>query len=420
MSPPTYAQASTLTDQPTFRAATLAQLAAPAAPLQPAPVAGWSESAPQRLLVEDFAADMAVESKIRAAIASTISPQQAVAAGADWVRACLGWFGEDYIPALPSTWAIPFQVAATSAPLTVDNTTVLQVQATDGQIFLCTQATAVTFNAAGSYQGTLTFVARASGTISTSTASNIQNGKILTGPAGLSLIPTPVNLTAGRDIETPQQAILRCLGKWTRLGAGWTTQAFDYLIPSFAPSVTSWYVDDSNPVGPGSVQVWLADAAAPATTAEVNAVLAGLTAPGVKPIGSGPVSVLKANAHPLTINITVAGDGTNANLAADITAALTTLWQAYPVGPALLVAQVVMAVALGGEFSSLAVIAAGSLPAPGPPFATKEMSLSLPGFSGAAAITALTTSTGGLESPAQAEALAAGDKLVVTLNVTVV
>lgn len=406
MSPPiTFAQASTPTDQPTFRAQTLALLANPPAPFQPAPVAGWSPSAPQRILVEEFSAEMAGESSLRAKVASTISPQTAVASGPDWVAAALGWFDETFIPALPAFWDVPFQALPADAPLTVGASSVIQIQATGGAIFMLAQATDVLFSAAGSYQGTLRFVARLPGTGGNVAGSSVLAGKILTAPAGLSLGPgTPSLFTAGRDVETPQQAITRCLGKWARLGAGWTRQAFDYLIPLLSPTITRWRVDDSGPYGGGTVGVILADAAGPATDPEVALVQNGLAAPNVRPLGSGGVTATKAAADALTVNVTVQGDGSNASLSANISSAGLALAGAFPIGPATLDNVLVEGVLLGGGYGSIKIA--------GAPGEIITITPALPGFPGAVKITAID-----LVAPHVAPS---GSVLELTLNVTVI
>jgi len=393
MSDPTYAEASTAKSQTEFRTATLATLASPPAPLQPAPVAGWSDSAPQRILVEDFSANMAVESKIRAAIASTISPQQAVAAGADWVRACIGWFDEDYIPAQPATFDVPFQVLPTSAPVTVGASTVLQIQATGGQIYLCTQSQDVLFSSGSSYLGTLRFTARTAGAAGNVAPSTILSGKILTGPAGLSLGPgTPTQITSGRDIETPFQAIKRCLGKWARLGAGWTRQAFDYLIPTAAPGVTRWYVDDANPYGPGTTGVFIAGASGPSQPAEVTAVQTYLNSKPIRALGSGAVTVNQSTSVAFTVTASIATDGSNPTLVADASAALQSLAGAI-LGPAIVRPELLQAIIMGGRFSGpddgsgVPTPALFEIPVPGG--GVVEIELALPGFAGAAGIVSI-------------------------------
>ncbi len=405
MTPPTYADASTPIDQPTIRGKLLDGLANPPAPLQPAPVAGWSARAPQRIIVEGESQFLAHESSIRAAIAQTISPQTAALAGPDWVQACIGWFDEDFIPALPAVWSVPFQCAPGSAPVTVDNASTIQIQSTDGVIFVCTQASAVVFNSAGSYQGTLQFTARTAGVSGNVAGANILAGKVLTGPAGLSIGPgSPSLFTAGRDIETPAQAITRCLGKWSRLGAGWTLQAYDYLIPTASPNVTRWRVLDDNHFGPGTIGVILADAAGPATSPEVTAVATFLGSRPVRALGSGAVTVVAATPDALTVNVTVKGDGSNANLAANIASAGAAFAAAFPIGQATLDNVLFEGIVLGGSYKSISIV--------GDAGATLVISPVLPGFTGALSIQSID-----LVAP---HVVPQGSVLELTLNVSVV
>lgn len=418
MSDPTFAEASTPTTQATFRSRTLATLAAPPAPLQPAPVAGWSDSAPQRIMVEDFSAQMAVEAKIRAAIASTISPQQAVAAGADWVRACLGWFDEDYIPAQPATFDVPFQVAPTSAPVTVGASTVIQIQATGGAIYLCTQSADVTLNSGSSYQGTLRFTARVAGAAGNVAPSTILAGKILTAPAGLSLGPgTPTQITSGRDVETPFQAIKRCMGKWARLGAGWTRQAFDYLIPTAAPGVTRWYVDDANPYGPGTTGVFIAGPSGPSSPTEVTTVQDYLNSKPIRSLGSGAVTVNQSTSVAFALTASIATDGSNPTLVDDASAALQGLASAV-LGPAIIRPELLSAIVMGGRFSGpddgsgVPTPALFEIPVPGG--GVVEIELALPGFAGAAGIVSIGS------VPDAPLILAAGEVLALTPSISTV
>lgn len=342
----TYLEAKTAKTLAQLRTLTLAALTG-------TPVAGWSANAPQRLLVDDFAARMSEETTIRAALAAMVDLDDLAALAVldrDWCRVFLTWFDEVYIPALPAYWDIEFTVTSSAAPLTIDASSTIQIQASGGAIFLLEQLSVTALNAGSSYKGTLRFVARAAGTGGNVAPSTILAGKILTGPSGLSIGPsTPALFTAGRDEETPIAAITRALAKWSTLGAGWTLDAFDYLIPRFAPTVTRWRVRDDNPLGPGTVAVRLANAAGPATPTEVALVLAGLGARDVKPLGSGALSVLAAVAAPLTVTSTIALDGSNAAAVTEANAALLALGNSYSLGPATFyvdqVVEAIMAVA---------------------------------------------------------------------------
>lgn len=371
----TYLEARTPKTATELRASALAALTG-------APVAGWSENAPQRRLVDNFSERLAEETVIRALLAKTVSPQEAVAAGRDWVRAIISWFGEDFTPAQAAVWDVTLTVAPAEAPLVLDGATVVQLQATNGEIFTLAATSSVLLSSASAptaYQGVLRFAARAAGTAGNVSPSSIT--KIISGPAGLSIVGTPTLYTAGADEESSEAAIKRCLGKWARLGAGWTAAAFDYFVPTARPSLTRWRLRDDNPLGPGTVLAILANAAGPATAPEVAAVQSYCGARDVKSLGSGQFTAQAAVADTLAIAVALKSDGTNAALASDAAAALAALCAAFPIGPATLDDTLVAAVVLGGSFASIPVVAGAE---------TVTITPALPGFSGAIGIDSIT------------------------------
>lgn len=422
----TYQQACTATDAPTIRDGILAQLTADGSV-----VAGLPESSPDRGVIEAEAAQLSLETGLRAGIAQAASITTAVAAGDSWVDVDATWYqvsngqgGTGRIPAQPAVWTVGLVVAPTAAPLTIQPGQVVQIQATDGThaVFNFSGMAPVVLNSGSSYKAApVQFTARLAGAAgSAMPASALQFGAIITGPAGLSIdaTVTPTLVTGGRDPETSAALALRCLASWGRLGAGWTDGALNALIPTLAPSVLGWRIDSSNPYGPGTVGVTLADAAGPATDQEVTEVSSGLNAPGVRPLGSGAAVVVKATAHPLTVTIVLAGDGTNANLQAQATAALQALGTALlqAIGPAAISADVLRVVAMGGAYPAGTKIPV--ITGDGPPFPTIEIPFATPGFGGAAAVESFSTSTGSMEGSGF-ETLASNEVLVATWSVTV-
>lgn len=302
-------------------------------------VSGWPAIAPQLALVEADAAALAYETQLRAKLAALASPNTAPSAGDDWVDAKVGWFnldngsgGQGRILASLASWNVPLIVASAAAPLTIDNTSKIQIQANDGTIFECSQPTSIVLNAGSSFKGTAQFTARKPGTTGNVTPGQI--AKVISGPAGLSIdgTGTQVLVAAARNQETSLQLIKRALGRWATQGAGWSKTSFDFLVPSFAPTVTDWRVRDDNPLGPGSLMIIMRNAAGPSLDAENAAVLAGLTNPKTKPWGTGPIAVVSATALTVSISATVASDGTNASILADVTNAIELLEEAFPIG----------------------------------------------------------------------------------------
>jgi Baseplate J-like protein len=386
----TFAQASTPSTQAALLSQALISLAT-----SNSPVAGWSKYAPQYVLLNDWARNMAAETSTRATLASMLDLSVLANADPDWVDAFVTWFGETRIPAIAAVWAVP--ISATSLPLTVQPTDAIVLQATGGQFFQLSQGNTVQLPQAG-----LEFTARTPGTVGNVAASSIT--KIVSGPPGLTITGTPTLYTVGRDIETPGAAIARCVAKWGILGAGWTNDAFDYWIPTTAPTITRWLVRDDNPLGPGTTLAILADAAGPATTAEVAAIQAKMGARNVRPLGSSTFLAMAAGLDALTLNIVVKGDGTNGSLQAAIIAGLSALAAPYAIGPAILSLDIVRSVALGAAYPSIDVDdGSGNL---------STLVVQIPGFTGAGEIVSCDL--------AASHTVPGADVLVLTPNVTVV
>lgn len=364
-----------------YRAQFLAALAA----LPNSNVNGWSTGAPQRGFLNGEARAMAADSLIISSLAATASPVTAITAGSSWVDAKVGWYdldngqgGKGRFPATFAVWNLPVQITPETSTLTIDNTNAsgIIVQASSGVFFRCTQASAVVINASTNYKGTIQVTARVAGTSGNVTIGSII--AIVSGPAGLSIegSGTQVQTSTARNQESDQEYINRGLGAWGKLSV-WTLTGFDYYIPTFGNNgttlnVTRWGVDDSNPMGPGTVAVYLGNATGPASAPEVAAVLAGLDSPSVHPLGSGQLFVSAAADHPLTINIYLTTDGSNSLVYDQCAAAIDTLIKAFPAGPATLEVDLVSAVARGAPMIS-ATIPAGTT--------SKVITLNLPGFS---------------------------------------
>jgi predicted secreted protein len=348
-----------------------------------ATVRGWSASAPQRALIEGNAAAVAYETQLRAALAATASPNTAKAAGSTWVDAVMEWFdlddgtgGKGRIKATKATWEVPLVVTASAAPLTIGPGTTVQLQAEDGTIFEFSQDSTQTLNAASSYRQVVRFTARKAGT--TGNVNSGQITKVISGPAGLAvdLDGTQVLVDAARDAETDDQYIKRGLGRWGTLSvAGWTASSYDFLIPTAAPNVTRWKVEDDNPLGPGTTRVTLARAAGPASSGDVAAVDAYLANRSRKTLGNPPTIARAATTATVVLTGTVFSDGSNGNLLGDVNAALAILRSAFPIGglesnPGKLELELLIGVLIGGAFEEYGI--------PGFRGASKRLLLSSP------------------------------------------
>lgn len=372
-------------------------------------VSGWSDGAPQRAFLEGEARALSAETDIRVSLASTASVDLCIAAGPSWVDAMMSWFGLARIPASYAVWNVPLQITAALGTLTINSSSVIQLQAQNGAIYNCTQASAVIINGASSLKGVAQFTARTAGTSGNVTPGQIT--KVIAGPAGLSVDTgtTQVLTSVARNAEGDVDFIARGLGQWARQGAGWTLPAFDYLIPFYGNNgstlnVTRWYVDASNPNGPGTIQVYLADAAGPATGPEVAAVSAGLNSPEVKPLGTGAATVVAATDHALVITATLLTSGTNPTVGAQAEDVLVTnLSPAFPIGAATLEPDLVRELLMGAAVVFATVpTGAGE---------TSLIEIGAPGFSSVIAITSL--------SLAVPEVIALGEVLTISAVITV-
>jgi len=419
MTTPTYAQAAATQTAAQIRdSLLLPQLAAAGSPVQ-----GLPTSSPDRGIIEAEANFLATEAQLRAGVAATISPDTVVTQGSSWVDAVMGWFqlpdgqgGIGRLPALQAVWTIGLNIPSTMGSLTLSPGDIVQIQALTGQIFNLVLVAPVVLNSASSYKATCAFQARMSGNVAGNpTPGTLTN--IITGPAGLGVDGgvTQVNLSPGTDAESDYAYVKRGLGRWAALGAGWTDQAFDYLIPLLSPTVTRWRVDSANPFGPGTTGVYLADPTGPASGGEVAAVQLGLAAPNVRPNGSGQVVVVAATAYNDTITVTVKGDGSNPTLAADITTAISALTAQLPLGPIYVTVGFLVELCLGKAFTGTTAFQTSA-------GAYAELPFVLPGFGGAVAVVSLSSSqgfAGGGSGPNLADVVPIGQVLVATPAVTV-
>jgi uncharacterized phage protein gp47/JayE len=289
--------------------------------------------------------------------------------------------------------------------MVIDNTSTITVQTSGGVYFESAQTPgSVTLNAGNSYQQNVRFQARTPGTSGNVSPSSFS--AVVSGPAGLSIgLSTNVLVTAGRDAETDREYVARALAEWARLGVAWTRTSFNYWIPLAGDqTVTRWRVRDDNPYGAGTVGVILANASGPATGQEISDVEDLLGDDDVRALGSGALTVIAATSDPLTINITIDGDGTNSTLDADATAAVLALCNAMPLGAATLDHNLVRSVALGGAYPSGITVDIGS-------GQTQTIHPSLPGFGGVVSIVSCD-----LAAP---HSIPDDNVLVPTVNVTV-
>ena len=393
MTTPTFEEATTPAEQ-AYIASTLLDLMAQ----QGADGAGFPDTSPQMTLVQGDAALLALLSETTSALANTASPRRAKRAGSSWVDASAEWYDIEREPAVKAVWDIP--VKSIGGPITIEagsRKIVFQSDAS-GSMFENTNAAALTIAAGGT--GTLRMSCRVAGVVG-----NVPPGSIvyvMSAPADLAIDTngTQTLVTSGANAEGDDPLVDRGIGRWGTIGRAWNREAFNYWIPTSAPSVNRWRVRDNNPDGPGTVRVLLANASGPATLGEISAVNAKLQA--IKAIGSSTLTVVAATTHALSITVTL--DATAAAKTA-AQAALEALGAAFPIGPTTLTVDLVRAVLMGGAFNPdtnpIVIDVDGS---------DEELSLTLAGFSGVTSITSLSLSSD--------EALADGELLGLTVTVS--
>jgi len=329
---PTFAQALTVPTVTAEEAALLAQFSA-------STLAGWPDGAPQRDLVKGEAMALQWEMIQRAAVAYASSPGRilqlaaflvsqgygatdAAAIQSSWVDVLLEWYqlpngsgGIGRIPATHASWTIPLVSSGSpQAPFTVDASSTITLQAADGTIFQAAQPTPLAANSGNGFRIAPTFRARVAGT-----SGNVIGGtitKILSAPVGIAidLTRTQTETAVARNAEGDADALTRALARWGTLSGVLTAAGWQYVILTGVPTLTRVFVDDGNPLGPGSVGLALVNAAGAATAAEVTAAQAIVTANRIA--GMGPVSASAAVQLTVPVSASLKTTGANPTLVA--------------------------------------------------------------------------------------------------------
>lgn len=326
---PTYAQALLCPTVTQEEAALIASF-------PPTTVAGWPTGAPQRDLVTAEAQALQFEMIQRVAVAYAASPSRILQlapvlvslgyAPADaatiqsaWVDIVLDVYQTPRIQALPASWQVGLVGVA---PYTVDNTSTILVQASDGTIFQCAQPYALSGTPINGYKVQPTFQARVAGASGNVVPNSITS--ILQAPAGIQLDFTFQQLVSpGRDAQSDVAALTYALGRWGTLSSALTASGWQYVIQTAVPTLTGIFVDDTTPGVYGSLAIALSNAAGPALASEVAAAQAAAVP---VTIAGGPVpTITAAAATVIDITAKLATNGSNSLAAAQGAAALIAL-----------------------------------------------------------------------------------------------
>jgi len=140
---------------------------------------------------------------------------------------------------------------------------------------------------------------------------------------------------AARDAERNASLLDRDISRWGGTAAGgssgavveWVHEGFAYA--GVAKTVTKWYLDETNPDGPGTSRLYLANDSGPATAEEIAIVQRYLNLRRTS--GSGPILVLAASARSVSFSATVKNSKNSAALA-DSQAVITKLNTESPLG----------------------------------------------------------------------------------------
>lgn len=148
---------------------------------------------------------------------------------------------------------------------------------------------------------------------------------------------------AARDAERNVSLLDRMVSRWGATSAGgstgsiveWLHEAFPFA--GITNTVTKWYIDDTNPDGPGTTRLHIANDSGPATATEISTAQSYLSSrrtsgSGVN-VGSGNpgVLVLAATARAASF-AAIIKNSTNASAEADSLAVITALNAAAPLG----------------------------------------------------------------------------------------
>lgn len=297
-------------------------------------VVGFGTYSVQRALPELQGRAQEFLENLRVQVVKGGNPKTAYLAGSSWVDIALdGFFDEPRLGAAKAQWLLQLSTATSGAGPYTCQPGDLVAQDDQDNTYALTEPVKVA--AAGTAQGL--FESRVAGVIGNAAPGLIDH--LVVGKPGLTVTNSfPGRLVlGGRDAEGDADYLIRCLGKWGLLSAGLrfeerikSVQAYDFLIPGAAPTVTRWLVRDDNPFGAGTVGICLANAAGPATQDEVNAVAAVIVP--IKPIGSGKLKVFAAAPQSVAIVAKLFTDGSNPDAAANAQAALAALQVVYPIG----------------------------------------------------------------------------------------
>jgi hypothetical protein len=178
-------------------------------------------------------------------------------------------------------------------------------------------------------------------------AGNIGNNATLylvTAYPGISATNPPIAgssswiTTRGRDVEALPVLADRCRARWADLAEGTAAEKFARLVrlaftsQGLTNPITRIYVDDTNPLGPGSVRIFLATDSGPASVGDVAIVQAYIEERWA--VGQGAFVAAAASTLSIAVTGTIKGPTDSASALVQASAALLALEPTYAIGGA--------------------------------------------------------------------------------------
>jgi hypothetical protein len=164
----------------------------------------------------------------------------------------------------------------------------------------------------------------------------------------------------GRDIEVMSSLAGRCRERWADLAEGTSSERFARLVrKAFEAAgqtnpITRIYVDDANPLGPGSVALYMARDSIPATAEDValvDAYVGDRWSAGRNRFKSYAAAILT-----ITISGSIKGPSDSAAALVQADAALQALAPRYPIGGATVYAEQPRSAMMTGTTGALNVV----------------------------------------------------------------
>lgn len=199
-------------------------------------------------------------------------------------------------------------------------------------------------------------------------AGNIGNNATLylvTAYPGLSVTNPPISgtsswiTTRGRDVEALPVLADRCRARWADLAEGTAAEKFARLVrlaftsAGLTNPITRIYVDDTNPLGPGSVRIFLATDSGPASVDEVARVQAYIETRWA--VGQGAFVAAAASTLNIAVTGTIKGPTDSASALVQASAALLALEPTYAIGGAVVYLEQIRSALLTGTTGAVNV-----------------------------------------------------------------